>query len=160
VYLQKALKHVNDAKNRLGDAKASVERIAQEAQLGENLVAAAMSAARSSRSIDMSFDEDGGEGGRLKDLLEAQAGEDGPYSTALEDVSLEDSIGQALERLSDRERYVVSLRFGVGVEREHTLAEVAAKLGVSLERVRQIQVRAIGKLRNPQLRKVVDPYLN
>ncbi|MBK8177821.1 MAG: sigma-70 family RNA polymerase sigma factor [Planctomycetes bacterium] len=159
VYLQKALKHVNDAKNRLGDAKASVERIAQEAQLGEGLVAAAMSAARTARSIDMTFDDEG-EGGRLKDLLEAEVAEDGPYTTALEDVSLEDSLGQALDRLSERERYVVSLRFGVGTEREHTLAEVAAKLGVSLERVRQIQVRAIGKLRNPQLRKVVDPYLN
>ena len=159
VYLQKALKHVNDAKNRLGDSKASVEKIAAEAQLGENLVAAAMASARSSRSIDMSFDEDG-EGGRLKDLLAAQSSEDGPYSTALEDVSLEDSIGEALDRLSDRERYVVTLRFGVGVEREHTLAEVAAKLGVSLERVRQIQVRALGKLKSPQLRKVVDPYMN
>jgi RNA polymerase sigma factor (sigma-70 family) len=158
VYLQKALKHVNDAKNRLGDSKASVEKIAQEAQLGESLVAAALFSARSSRSIDMPFDDDG-EGGRLKDLLQAQP-DDGPYSTALEDVSLEDSIGEALDRLSDRERYVVTLRFGVGVEREHTLAEVAAKLGVSLERVRQIQVRAINKLRNPQLRKVVDPFLN
>ena len=159
VYLQKALKHVNDAKNRLGDSKASVEKIAAEAQLGENLVAAALSSARSSRSIDMSFDDDG-EGGRLKDLLQAQTNEEGPYTTALEDVSLEESLGDALGRLSDRERYVVTLRFGIGVEREHTLAEVAAKLGVSLERVRQIQVRAINKLRSPQLRKVVDPFLN
>jgi RNA polymerase sigma factor (sigma-70 family) len=159
VYLQKALKHVNDAKNRLGDSKASVEKIAEEAQLGQSLVAAAMASARSARSIDMSF-EDEGEGGRLKDLLQAQASEDGPYTTTLEDVSLEDSLGEALDRLSDRERYVVTLRFGVGVEREHTLAEVAAKLGVSLERVRQIQVRALGKLRSPQLRKVVDPFLN
>jgi RNA polymerase primary sigma factor len=107
----------------------------------------------------MPFDDDG-EGGRLKDLLQAQASDDGPYSTALEDVSLEESLGEALDRLSDRERYVVTLRFGIGVEREHTLAEVAAKLGVSLERVRQIQVRAINKLRSPQLRKVVDPFLN
>jgi RNA polymerase sigma factor (sigma-70 family) len=159
VYLQKALKHVNDAKNRLGDSKASVEKIAAEAQLGEHLVAAAMASARSSRSIDMSFDDEG-EGGRLKDLLQTPVDEDGPYTTALEDVSLEESLGEALDRLSDRERYVVTLRFGVGVEREHTLAEVAAKLGVSLERVRQIQVRALGKLNSPQLRKVADPFLN
>ena len=159
VYLQKALKHVNDAKGRLGDSKASVAKIAEEADLTESIVVAAMASARSSRSIDMAFD-DSGESGRLKDLLQADLSEDGPYTTALEDVSLEESIGEALERLSDRERYVITLRFGVGVEREHTLAEVAAKLGVSLERVRQIQVRAIGKLRSPQLRKVVDPFLN
>jgi RNA polymerase primary sigma factor len=81
------------------------------------------------------------------------------YSTSLEDVSLEESLGEALDRLSERERYVVTLRFGIGVEREHTLAEVAAKLGVSLERVRQIQVRAINKLRTPTLRKAIDPFL-
>ena len=44
-------------------------------------------------------------------------------------------------------------------EREHTLSEVAKELGVSLERVRQIQVRAIGKLKTPTLRKAIDPYL-
>jgi len=159
VYLQKALKHVNDAKNRLGDANASVERIAAEAHMGEGLVAAAMAAARSSRSIDASFDDDE-EGGRLKDLLQSDHEEQGPYSTALEDVSLEESMSQALDRLSERERYVIQMRFGVGVERQHTLAEVAGKLGVSLERVRQIQVHAINKLRNPALRRAVDPFLN
>jgi RNA polymerase primary sigma factor len=159
VYLQKALKHVNDAKNRLGDANASVERIAAEAHMGEGLVAAAMAAARSSHSIDASFDDDD-EGGRLKDLLQSDHDEQGPYSTALEDVSLEESMSQALDRLSERERYVIQMRFGVGVERQHTLAEVAEKLGVSLERVRQIQVHAINKLRNPALRRAVDPFLN
>lgn len=159
VYLQKALKHVNDAKGRLGDAQASVEKIAAEAQLGEGLVAAAMASARSSHSIDTPYDDEG-EGGRLRDLLQNRVDDEGPYSTALEDISLEESLGEALERLSDRERYVVTQRFGIGIEREHTLAEVAADLGVSLERVRQIQVRALGKLRNPQLRKVVDPFLN
>ena len=56
--------------------------------------------------------------------------------------------------------FLVSLRFGIGNQREHTLAEVASELGVSLERVRQIQVRAITKLRSPALRKAIDPYLN
>jgi RNA polymerase primary sigma factor len=158
VYLQKAMKHINDAKNRIGDVNASVERIAEEAEIGENLVTSAMAAARSSRSIDVSFEDDE-EGGRLKDLLQVP-NDEGPYSTALEDVSLEQSMAQALERLSERERYVVQMRFGVGADREHTLAEVAEKLGVSLERVRQIQVRAINKLRSPALRKVVDPFLN
>jgi RNA polymerase sigma factor (sigma-70 family) len=159
VYLQKALKHVNDAKVRLGDPKASVQAIAQEAGLGENLVAAAMSAARSIRSIDASFD-DQDDGGRLKDLLEVP-NDEGPYSTALEDAPLDRSITEALALLSDRERHVVEKRFGLGAAgREHTLAEVAEELGVSLERIRQIQVRALNKLRTPRLRKVVDPFLN
>ena len=157
VYLQKALKHVNDAKARLGDQKAGVDEIAEAADMPENLVASAMAASRSSRSLDVSFDDED-DGGRLKDVLEFDDG--GPYSTALEDISLEDGLSEALDRLSDRERFVVEQRFGVHTEREHTLAEVAKELGVSLERIRQIQVRALNKMRTPGLLKVVDPFLN
>ena len=53
-----------------------------------------------------------------------------------------------------------ALDTGIGVEREHTLSEVAAELGVSLERIRQIQVRAINKMRTPGLRKAIDPFLS
>ncbi len=73
--------------------------------------------------------------------------------------SLEQGIGDAMQRLSERERYVIEMRFGIGKEREHTLSQVAAELGVSLERVRQIQVRAITKMRTAGLRKAVSPFL-
>jgi RNA polymerase sigma factor (sigma-70 family) len=158
VYLQKALKHVNDAKQKLGNPKAEASEIAKVADLGENLVNAALTSVRSSRSLDVAFDDDES-GGRLKDLLKLESDGD-PYTTALEDVSLEESIGHALERLSDRERFVIEHRFGIRLARAHTLAEVAEALHVSLERVRQIQVRAIGKLRTPNLRRQVDPFLN
>lgn len=158
VYLQKAMKHIHQAIERLGDPNASVEQIARESNLGENLVATALSSARSARSIDSPIGEDE-DSSTLRDVLRL-AGDEGPYSTDLEDTSLEEGIAQALDRLSERERYVVSMRFGIGREREHTLAEVAEKLGVSLERVRQIQVRAISKMHTPKLRKVIDPYLN
>jgi DNA-directed RNA polymerase sigma subunit (sigma70/sigma32) len=52
------------------------------------------------------------------------------------------------------------MRFGIGLGREYTLSEVAAKLGVSLERVRQIQLRAMDKLKTDDLERVADPYLN
>jgi RNA polymerase sigma factor (sigma-70 family) len=157
VYLQKALKHVNDAKQKLGDVNAAPEAIAAATNMSENLVDAAMHSVRSARSLDAGYDDE--EGGRLKDLLKAQDDE-GPYSTDLEDVKLDQSIHDALAQLSERERLVIERRFGIHSGREHTLAEVAAELGVSLERVRQIQVRALGKLRTPGLRKAVDPFLN
>lgn len=157
VYLQKALKHVNDAKARLGDQNASIEKIAEESQLGSGLVASALASARSSRSLDHAFDEED-DGGRLRDLLEIEE-DGGPYRPEIEDISLEQSLNEALGRLSDRERYVVRQRFGLGQDRERTLAEVADQLGVSLERVRQIQVRAINKLRTPGLLRVVEPFL-
>lgn len=158
VYLQKAMKHVNEAKARLGDAKASAGAIAAVSKLEENLVSAAMSAARGTYSIDAES-SDGGEGSRLRDLLRVES-EDGMYSTKLESVTLEGGLARALERLSEREREVIRLRFGVGEERAHTLAEVAEHLHVSVERIRQIQMRAISKLNTPGLRRELEPWLN
>jgi RNA polymerase sigma factor (sigma-70 family) len=158
VYLQKAMKHVNQAIERLGDPNATVEAIARESQLAENIVATAIAAARTARSLDAPVGEDD-DGTSLRDMLRVPSDE-GPYNVGLEEHTLQDSIGEALDHLSERERYVISLRYGIGQEREHTLAEVAEKLGVSLERVRQIQVRAITKMRTPKLRRSVDPFLN
>jgi RNA polymerase sigma factor (sigma-70 family) len=157
VYLQKALKHVNLAIERLRDPNASVEAIAHASGLEPSLVEHALEAARSTRSIDAPLsDEDDSNG--LRDVL--ARGEHDPYRPEIEDISLQSGVLSALDRLSERERAIVSMRFGLRGEREHTLAEVAAKLGVSLERVRQIQVRAIGKMRTPQLKKAVEPFLN
>ncbi len=85
--------------------------------------------------------------------------DEGIYSTSMEEISLEEGIQRALARLSDRERFVVQMRFGIGEDRDHTLSEVAKVLGVSLERVRQIQVRAVNKMRTPGLRKAIGPFL-
>jgi len=157
VYLQKAMKHINLAIERLGDRKASPEQIAAEADLGPSLVSTALTAARSTHSIDTPVGDD--DSMPLREVLDLA--EDGdPYRTEFEDVSLEQGINTAMSRLSDRERYIVGMRFGIGRDREHTLAEVANSLGVSLERVRQIQVRAISKMNTPKLRKAVDPFLN
>lgn len=158
VYLQKALKHIHQAIVRLGDPNASAEQISKETGLGENLVTAALAAARGVRSIDApSGDSDEGTG--LQNTLRTPD-DNGPYATDLEDVSLAEAIGEALDQLSDRERHVVSLRFGLAGERAYTLAEVADKLGVSLERIRQIQVRAISKMRTRKLRSTAEPFLN
>lgn len=156
VYLQKAMKHVNQAIERLGDPAASPESIATEANLPVHLVESALSAFKSTLSLDSPIQGDESVG--LSDLLGAEVPGD-MYTSQMEDISLEQGLAKAMDRLSERERYVVEMRFGIGREREHTLSEVASELGVSLERVRQIQVRAINKLRTPSLRKEVDPFL-
>lgn len=158
VYLQKAMKHVNDAIGRLGSKAASVEAIAAEAEIAENVVESALGASRMTRSIDTSF---GGEDddGSLRDLLAIDGDSDGPYDPDMEEVSIADGVEMALERLSPREKFVIGLRFGLAGQDEHTLAEIAGRLGVSLERVRQIQVRAISKMNTPKLRKAIDPFL-
>ena len=77
----------------------------------------------------------------------------------MEETSLEVGLSEAMINLSDRERLVLGLRFGLGEVREHTLSEVAGQMDVSLERIRQIQMRAIHKLRTPTLRRAAGPFL-
>lgn len=158
VYLQKAMKHVRDAVERLGDHPHDVKAIAEEADLGENVVVSALGASRSTHSIDSVYGSPDGDGMSLGDTL-ASEDEDGLYEPSMEDVSLEMGVQMALERLSERENMVIGMRFGLEGGREHTLAEIANRMGVSLERIRQIQVRAISKMNTPGLRKAVDPYL-
>ena len=158
VYLQKALKRIHQTAASLGDAHASPTAIAANSELDENLVVSALAAARTSYSLDA---EHGGssDSSRLRDLLiDSSASE--PYRPELEDVSLDGGLEKALDALGERERLVLRLRFGLGMDRECTLAEVADHLGVSVERVRQIQVRALSKLDTPTLRRELEPFLN
>jgi len=157
VYLQKAQKHVREAIARLGDPNASAEAIAEEAGLGVHLVESALAARRRTFSMDSPI-KGNEEGIGLADLL-GEEGSGEMYSTDMEDLTLADGLDHALDRLSDRERYVVEMRYGVNKNRAHTLSEVAKEMGVSLERIRQIQVRAINKMRTATLRRELDPFL-
>ena len=58
-----------------------------------------------------------------------------------------EQVQRALEALSEREREVLRLRFGVGVDREHTLEEIGERFAVTRERIRQIETHALRKLR-------------
>jgi RNA polymerase primary sigma factor len=60
---------------------------------------------------------------------------------------LADRVEQALARLDDREKEVLRMRFGLASDHECTLAEVARRFNLSRERVRQIEARALAKLR-------------
>ena len=53
-----------------------------------------------------------------------------------------------LGALSPRERQVIKMRFGIGVERNHTLKEIGEVLSITRERVRQIEARAMNKLKH------------
>lgn len=156
VYLQKALKGIHQAASRLGDSRAAPEELAKHSDLDENLIATAIAAARSTYSLDADRAD---EGARLRELLVDPTASE-PYRPEQEEVSLEEGLEKAMDEIGERERLVLSLRFGIGVDREYTLAEVASKLGVSVERVRQIQVRALSKLDTPSLRRELEPFLN
>lgn len=158
VYLQKAMKRIHQATMRVGDAHATPEQLAAVSDLDAGLISSALGAARASYSLDADH-ADLEEGARLRDLLVDPTAPE-PYQPRVEDVSLESGLGEAMKALNEREKRVVRMRFGLGEDREYTLAEVARELGVSVERVRQIQVRALSKLDTPTLRRELEPFLN
>jgi RNA polymerase primary sigma factor len=72
---------------------------------------------------------------------------------------LRDQIRSALMYLNERERQVLELRFGLLDGRDHTLEEVGQRLGVTRERVRQIEAKALRKLRHPRSSRSLRDYL-
>ena len=73
---------------------------------------------------------------------------------------LREEIRKVLGQLTLRERQVIELRFGLIDDHDHTLEEVGKKLKVTRERVRQIEERAIRKLRHPQASRILKDYLD
>ena len=73
---------------------------------------------------------------------------------------LRNELRKALTQLTTRERQVIELRFGLADDHDHTLEEVGKKLRVTRERVRQIEERAIRKLRHPGASRFLKDYLD
>ncbi|MGB5161308.1 MAG: RNA polymerase sigma factor RpoD [Thermoanaerobaculia bacterium] len=74
--------------------------------------------------------------------------------------NLKDSTGDVLKSLTPREELVLRMRFGVGDGSEHTLEEVGRSFNVTRERIRQIESKALRKLRHPSRASRLKPFLD
>jgi RNA polymerase primary sigma factor len=86
------------------------------------------------------------------ELLDTIEDRDAPAPYELAAAALErEALQVQLARLNERERAVLQLRFGLGGPDPHTLEEVGKRFDLTRERIRQIEARALGKLRHPSL---------
>ncbi|MBN2654838.1 MAG: sigma-70 family RNA polymerase sigma factor [Nitrospirae bacterium] len=89
----------------------------------------------------------GDEDTELEDFIGDKASPS-PYNEA-ERVETSEQIQRVLRTLTPKEETVVRMRFGIGVDRDHTLEEVGRFLSITRERVRQIEAKALRKLKHP-----------
>jgi RNA polymerase primary sigma factor len=152
--------HVVEELNQVGAARRTLERqlghdpepeeIAAELGMDLDRVLDLLSWGREHVSLDTPVDEDGDTS--LGDLI-AQETAPGPDSTFL-DVESRDRLGHLVELLDDRAADIIRSRYGLVDGRQHKLADIGAKHGISAERVRQLEREALQKLRD-----LADPDL-
>ena len=78
---------------------------------------------------------------------------------AVIDTNVRDETAGILKTLSPKEEKVIRLRFGIGCEREHTLEEIGQEFDVTRERIRQIEAKALRKLRHPSRSEKLRSFL-
>jgi RNA polymerase primary sigma factor len=119
------------------------EDLARRLNIPASKVRLLLDAQKTPYSLEMKIGED--EGTELGDILKDSSIRS-PEEAAIES-DLSNEVERALAPLSDREKEVLRLRYGLGTDREYTLEEIGQRLSVTRERVRQIESRALQKVR-------------
>ena len=144
VHIVERLQKLNRAERNLSAAlgrEPTLEEIAAEANLPLQQAVEVRAAARASASLDAPVSD--GDDALLGDFV---AG-DGPTPDEVVETSLRSQVlADALRALPDRSRTVVVLRYGLGDADPKTLEEIGRRLGLTRERVRQIEVEALKRL--------------
>ncbi len=131
------------------------EEIAQELNIPPEKVRRVLEASRQTISLETPVGAEG-------DSVLADFIEDGRASTPMENASqhiLREQIESALEKLPERERRIIQLRYGLYDGHYRTLEEVGREFGITRERIRQIEARVLRKLRHPHYGRGLRGYL-
>ena len=154
-----SLNKINKAFSQLEqeyEREPSADELADVLEIATNEVQTTLGVAARHVSMDAPFVE--GEDNSLLDVLENG-------NTPVTDAKLEymESLRREIERslstLTDRQRDVIKLYFGIGVEHPMSLEDIGDKFGLTRERVRQIKDKAINKLRSASRSKLLKAYL-
>ena len=134
----------------------SSEELAEALEVPEDKVKESMNVSGRHVSMDapLTTAEDGGT------LMDVMANNDSPKAdTLLMSESLQREIERSLSTLTDKEREIIRLFFGIGMNHGLTLEEIGSKFNLTRERVRQIKEKAIRRLRHTSRNKLLKAYL-
>jgi len=154
-----SLNKINKAFSRLEqefERQPSAEELAEALEVPEDKIKESLSVSGRHVSMDapLSSAEDGGT------LMDVMANPDSPKADhALMAESLQKEIERSLSTLTDKEREIIRLFFGIGMNHGLTLEEIGAKFNLTRERVRQIKEKAIRRLRHTSRNKLLKAYL-
>ena len=132
------------------------EELAERMDMPENKILKVLKIAKEPISMETPIGDD--EDSHLGDFIEDKnilAPEDAALTTGL--TSATDSI---LDSLTERESKVIRMRFGIGLNTDHTLEEVGKQFDVTRERIRQIEAKALRKMRHPTRSEKLRSYLD
>jgi RNA polymerase primary sigma factor len=131
-----------------------IEEVASRVEMSADRVREILRLSQETISLEQPMGEDDFS---LSDLIEDESAI--APSDAATQAMLNDAVNSALAELSDRESRVVRLRFGLDDGQMRTLEEVGRELGVTRERIRQIESKTLAKLRNPARSGHLRDYL-
>jgi len=149
--LTKAVREIVQEKGR----EPSPEEIALKLNVPVEKVRMLQKISREPISLETPVGED--EDGHIRDFIEDKSTLS-PLDIAMQG-DIKKNIEKALSSLTERERSVIRRRFGLGEDTPHTLEEVGNEFDVTRERVRQIEVKAIRKLRHPSRSKWLRTFI-
>jgi RNA polymerase nonessential primary-like sigma factor len=157
VHITEKLNKLKKAQRKLAQLKGrtpTVEDLAIELETTPDLIRELLTRVPRSISLETKVGKD--KDTELGDLLETD--DISPEETMMRE-SLQQELQDLLEELTSRERDVIQMRFGLGDGQTHSLAEIGKVLSLSRERVRQIESKALQKLRQPKRRSRVRDFL-
>ncbi len=153
--VNKLIRTTRQLVQQLGCEPTSAE-IAKQMDIPEVMVRKVLKIMRSPISLETPIGEEGDS--HLSDLIEERAGVS--PAEAVINVNLKERTAHALRTLRPREEKIIRMRFGMEDGSEHTLEEVGRSFSVTRERIRQIEAKALRKLRRPsrsrELRLLLD----
>lgn len=157
VHITEKLNKIRKMQRHLTEAGVppKIEEVARRLEMTPEQVQEVLTRVPRSVSLDVKVGKD--KDTELGELLEAE--EVSPEQLLMRE-SLHGELLQLLADLTEREREVIGLRFGLGHNQSYSLADIGRILDLSRERVRQIEAKALQKLRQPKRRNRVRDYLD